>query len=45
MKEAWKDVKTHQGLYRVSNMGSVFSIRNNKRLSLWKDKDGYLRYL
>ena len=43
MKEAWKDVKTHQGLYRVSNMGSVFSIRNNKRLSLWKDKDGYLR--
>jgi hypothetical protein len=43
MKEVWKEVRTHQGLYRVSSIGSVFSVRNNKRLSLWKDKDGYLR--
>lgn len=43
MKEVWKDVRTHQELYRVSSIGSVFSVRNNKKLSLWKDKDGYLR--
>lgn len=43
MQEQWKDIGSYEGLYRVSNLGKVFSVRTNKLLSLWKDKDGYLR--
>ena len=43
MQEQWKDIGSYEGLYRVSNLGKVFSVRTNKLLSQWKDKDGYLR--
>lgn len=43
MEEKWKDVKGFEGLYRVSSFGNVFSVRYGKNLSVWKDKDGYLR--
>lgn len=43
MSEIWKDINNYENLYKVSNLGNIFSIKNNKLLSLWKDKDGYLR--
>lgn len=43
MSEVWKDILGFEGMYRVSTIGSVYSYRANKILSLWKDKDGYLR--
>ena len=40
-KEIWKDVKGYEGLYRVSNLGRVFSIRTNIFLSESKNMKGY----
>lgn len=31
-KEIWKDIKGYENLYRISNLGNVYSIRNNKIL-------------
>ena len=33
MKEIWKDINGFEGLYQVSSLGNVMSIRNNKILS------------
>ena len=46
MKEIWKDIKGYEGLYKVSNLGNIYSIKNNKILK-WninsqKRKDGTL---
>ena len=43
--EIWKPVVGYEGLYEISNMGRVKSIKFNKEkiLSLQKDKYGYLR--
>jgi len=41
--EIWKDISDFSGIYKISNFGNVFSVKNKKELSLWKDKDGYLR--
>ena len=43
--EIWKPVVGYEGLYEISNMGRVKSIKFNKEkiLFLQKDKDGYLR--
>ena len=30
IKEEWKDVKGYEGLYRVSNLGNVFSVISNR---------------
>ena len=43
IEEVWKPVLGFENSYKVSNIGNVFSIKNNKVLSLWKDKDGYHR--
>ena len=43
MTEIWKDVKDYEGLYQVSNLGRVKSIRKNKILSPKHNWDGYLR--
>lgn len=32
MNELWKDVKGYEGLYKVSNLGNVYSCRKNKVL-------------
>lgn len=42
-KELWKDIDGYNGLYKISNLGRILSIRNNIILSQWPDKDGYLR--
>ena len=40
--EEWKDVKGYEGLYQVSNLGRVKSLRRNKLVKLSK-RGGYLR--
>ena len=42
MKEIFKDIKNYEGLYQVSNLGRVYSIRNNKILKPKLNKCGYL---
>lgn len=32
MKETWKDIKGYEGLYQVSNLGNVKSIKRNDKL-------------
>lgn len=34
MQEVWKDVKDYEGLYKISNLGKVKSIANNKYLKV-----------
>ena len=41
MEEIWKDVAGYEGLYQVSNMGNVFSIRRKKILAKRYDEKGY----
>lgn len=43
-KEVWKDVKNYEGLYQVSNLGRVKSLRFNKEkiMSGRPDGSGYL---
>lgn len=41
-KEIWKDCKGYEGLYQVSNMGRVWSVRKQRCLKPWKDSRGYL---
>ena len=43
MKEIWKDIVGYEGLYQVSNLGRVRSIKKNQVLSPKKNWDGYLR--
>ena len=48
MQEIWKDIRGYEGLYQVSNMGRVKSLRNNKGekreliKKLHDTKNGYL---
>ena len=35
-KEEWKDVKGYEGLYQVSSLGRVFSIRSNRCLQAYR---------
>lgn len=41
--EVWKDIKGYEGLYQVSNMGNVRSLKRNKNLSLEIIRGGYCR--
>ena len=43
MTEIWKDVVGYEGLYQVSNLGRVKSVKRNKILSQKHNWDGYLR--
>ena len=43
MKEIWKDCKGYEGLYQVSNLGRVWSIRSQRYLKGCYDKDGYIK--
>jgi len=40
--ELWKEIKDFEGLYSVSTLGNIFSIKNNKLLKLKRTKKGYL---
>jgi hypothetical protein len=41
--EEWRDVVDYEGLYQVSNIGGVKSIRRDKILTPKHNHDGYLR--
>ena len=48
MNEIWKDIDGYEGLYEVSNLGRIKSLRDKngnreKILKTIKDKDGYLK--
>lgn len=43
MKEIWKDVVGYEGLYKVSNLGNVKSIRTNKLLCFSISNKRYFR--
>ena len=40
--EVWKDIKGYEGLYQVSNLGNVKSLKTNKNLYYSKSRN-YLR--
>lgn len=43
MKEIWKEIKGYKGLYEVSNLGRIKSLKTEKLLSLKPNKrDGYV---
>lgn len=42
MNEIWKDVPGYEGLYQVSNMGNVKSLRKDKIMSPAKNKGYYI---
>lgn len=41
--EFWRDIEGYEGLYQVSNIGQVKSLKRNKILKPWKLKGGYLQ--
>ena len=43
--ELWKDIKGYEGIYRVSNMGNVWSVRRERCLSPQRHKSGSGVYL
>lgn len=45
MQEEWKDVKGYEGIYQVSNLGRIKSLKNNKIRKNVKDKIGYERIM
>ena len=41
MEEIWRDVVDYEGLYKISNLGDVFSYYSNRILSPGTTRDGY----
>lgn len=44
MQEEWKAIKGYEGLYSVSNMGRVFSIRSNRNIYQEKHRSSHNYY-
>lgn len=42
-KEEWRDVVGYEGLYRVSNLGILWSVKKDCHLKSYKTPKGYLR--
>ena len=44
-KEVWKDIKNYEGLYQVSNLGRIKSLKHGKEriLKSFKEANGYLK--
>jgi hypothetical protein len=42
MKEIWKDIEGFEGLYKISNLGNVYSIHLSKERQQHLNNDGYL---
>ena len=42
MKEIWKDIEGYEGLYQVSDLGNVKSLKTNKNL-YYSNSNGYYR--
>lgn len=43
MKEIWEDIKDYEGLYQISNLGNVFSIKSNRMLKKPNNPKNYHR--
>lgn len=43
VNEIFVDVLGYEGLYRISNQGKVYSVKNKKFLKPYSDKNNYLR--
>ena len=41
MEETWKDIEGYEGLYQVSNLGRVKSLRSGKLLKQYINHQGY----
>ena len=41
LEEIWHDVVDYEGLYKISNLGDVFSYYSNRILSPGTTRDGY----
>ena len=41
MTEVWKDVQGYEGLYKVSNLGNVYSVKSQKILKAQFSYDGH----
>lgn len=41
--EIWKDIPNYEGLYQVSNLGNVRSVKRNSQKKPFKNHSGYLR--
>lgn len=42
MKEIWRDIKDYEGIYRISNLGNVYSVRRDSLLKSGMSGNGYL---
>lgn len=45
MEEIWKDIKGYEGLYQVSNLGKIKTVKGNKTRKLQYDNQGYAHIL
>lgn len=43
MKEIWKDVAGYERLYKISNLGNVYSVKRGRNLKLINSHHGYKR--
>lgn len=43
LKEIWKDIPNYEGLYQISNLGNIMSIRRKRLIKSDKRKDGYIQ--
>ncbi|MGR5875610.1 NUMOD4 domain-containing protein [Bacillus pacificus] len=44
--EVWRDIEGYEGLYQVSNLGRVRSLKKNKMIMKpFVNEEGYLRLL
>ena len=41
MKIEWRDIKGYEGLYKVSNLGDIYSFNKKGFLNKQNDKQGY----
>lgn len=41
MKEIWKDIKDYEGFYKISTLGRVLRIKDNKILGYYLNNKGY----
>lgn len=42
-QEIWKDIPNYEGLYKISNLGDIMSIRRKRLIKSDKRKDGYIQ--
>lgn len=43
MEEIWKDIEWYKGVYKISNLGRVYSVQRKKIKNTFIDKGGYVR--